>query len=214
MRNILITLFFCFSGCAVFGQTFGEWFRQKATQKKYLIEQIAALKVYSGFLKEGYNIGRKGLSTISSIKDGDFNLHRDFFGGLSLVSPAIKNYKRVADITVLQTRILKLSSQSSTAIQRSDRLSNQQKAYHSQVMERLIADCSRAIDDLVEVTLNGELTMTDGDRLQRVDALYAEMLDRYEFVKVFAAESGALIRAKEQGLKEAYQIKKLYGIPN
>ena len=48
-------------------QTWAEWFRQKATQKKYLLQQIAALHVYSGYLSKGYSIAKDGLNTIKSI---------------------------------------------------------------------------------------------------------------------------------------------------
>jgi hypothetical protein len=33
-------------------QTWSEWFSQKKTQKKYLLEQVAALKIYAGYLKK------------------------------------------------------------------------------------------------------------------------------------------------------------------
>lgn len=52
---------FVFSFQLAEAQTFDEWFRQKKTQKKYLVQQIAALKVYLGYLKEGYEIAQKGM---------------------------------------------------------------------------------------------------------------------------------------------------------
>ncbi len=61
------------------GQTFGEWFRQKKTQIKYLLERIAQLQVQIELLKKGYKIVDNGLRTIHQIKDGEFNLHKDFF---------------------------------------------------------------------------------------------------------------------------------------
>ncbi len=60
-------------------QTFDEWFKQQETQKKYLIQQIAALQVYTGYVQKGYSVAKKGLATIGSIKEGDFNLHSNFF---------------------------------------------------------------------------------------------------------------------------------------
>ena len=40
-------------------QTFAEWFRQSATQKKYLLQQIAALQVYIGYVQKGYSIAKE-----------------------------------------------------------------------------------------------------------------------------------------------------------
>src|SRR3546814_4811730 len=54
-----------------------EWFRQKKTQKEYLVMQIAALQAYIQVAKRGYEIAKTGLTTIGNIKDGDFNLHRE-----------------------------------------------------------------------------------------------------------------------------------------
>src|SRR3954469_16187075 len=90
--TFIISLLLAFAGQSQ-GQTFSEWFRQKKTQKKYLIEQIAALQVYTGYLEKGYSIVIEGLSQISNIKHSDFDLHADYFSSLKYINPSIKNYK-------------------------------------------------------------------------------------------------------------------------
>ena len=87
-----------------------EWFQQKETQKKYLLQQIAALEIYYDYAKKGYDIASKELGIIRQIKDGDFNLHRDFFNALQRVNPAIANWSRVGEIINLQVKILNTSS--------------------------------------------------------------------------------------------------------
>src|SRR5260221_4860823 len=103
MIFIILSLFVCIQ--AGHAQTYDEWFRQKKTQKKYLLQQIAALQVYIDYAKKGYDIASKGLNTIRDIKNGDFNLHRDFFGSLKQVNPKIKKYAKVADIIAYQVSI-------------------------------------------------------------------------------------------------------------
>jgi hypothetical protein len=88
-------------------QTADEWFNQKSTQKKYLLQQIAALKVYLGYAKKGYTIVTSGVNTIRNIKNGDLNLHRDFFNRLKNVNPSIRKYAKVADIIAYQVKIIK-----------------------------------------------------------------------------------------------------------
>src|SRR3954466_1406137 len=83
-------------------QTFSEWFRQKKTQKKYLIEQIAALEVYAGHLEKGYSILSEGLSQINSIKHGEFGLHDAYFYSLKNINPHIKDYTTVDEIISLK----------------------------------------------------------------------------------------------------------------
>lgn len=108
MKKVLILFAVC---CAMSctdatAQTWDEWFRQKKTQRRYLAKQIALLKVYLGYLKKGYEIADKGLTTIHNIKNGDFNLHRDFFGSLKNVNPHIRNSAKVADIIAFQIYII------------------------------------------------------------------------------------------------------------
>ena len=73
-KIIAIALLLSFAE-SISAQTFDEWFNQKATQRKYLIQQIAALEVYTGYVSDGYSIAKKGLNIIHDIKNGDFNLH-------------------------------------------------------------------------------------------------------------------------------------------
>ena len=63
-------LIMCFNLCHA--QTWAEWFQQKQTQKKYLIEQIAALQVYLGYAKKGYDIASKGIHLLQGDVDDLF----------------------------------------------------------------------------------------------------------------------------------------------
>src|SRR5690606_18622695 len=82
-------------------QTIEEWTQQKQTQIKYLINQVAANKVYLEYIQKGYAIAGKGLSVIGQIKNGNFTLHKDFFNGLLSINPSIKASSKVAGIIAL-----------------------------------------------------------------------------------------------------------------
>lgn len=64
MTLLLALLLSGFSG-TVQGQTWGEFFQQKKTQKRYLLQQIAALQVFIGQAKKGYDLVGSGLRTIT-----------------------------------------------------------------------------------------------------------------------------------------------------
>src|SRR4051812_10433920 len=91
----------------VYGQTWDEWFKQKKTQKKYLLNQIAALKVYAGYAKKGYKIAEMGLTTIGKIKNHDFNLHKDFFASFRSINPKLEDYRKISEMITIQTLLLK-----------------------------------------------------------------------------------------------------------
>ncbi|RKE47177.1 hypothetical protein [Sphingobacterium detergens] len=193
-------------------QTFAEWFSQKKTQKKYLIEQIAALKIYGGYLKKGYDIGKKGLGTISQIKNGEFNLHRDFFGSLSTVNPAIKKDPRVADIEQMQYTILELKNQVFRNVSSADLVSKKEKQYIRDVFDRLLENCNHLLEDLGDVALSARLTMKDDQRLVRIEKIHREMEDNYWFANYFSNQLKALISSRRQGLREADHSNLIFGI--
>src|SRR4051812_23729293 len=106
MKKLVLLIFVFISVKVCNAQTFDEWFKQNKTQRKYLIQQIAAFKVYIGYVQKGYSIAKKGLTTIGSIKNGDLNLHNEFFSSLKNVNPGIMKYSKVADIIAYQIKII------------------------------------------------------------------------------------------------------------
>jgi hypothetical protein len=89
-------------------QTFAEWFQQNKTQKKYLLRQIAALQVFSGYLKQGYQVATKGLSSISGSLQTENSLHTTYYNRLKTVDPVVKNNDMVKDVMAWQQDILTL----------------------------------------------------------------------------------------------------------
>ena len=173
-------------------QTFNEWFRQKQTQKKYLIQQIAALQVYAGYVEKGYGIVRNGLNTISSIKKGDLNLHTDYFNSLKNISPAVGAYGRVANIVRLQMEIVLLHKKAINQIRQSSKFTADETGYIEKVYSHLLAQTGDIMDELIQVTTTGKLEMKDDERLKRIDSLYAEMQDLQGFAQAFFSQAQVL----------------------
>ncbi len=193
MKKILLIIAVVLSSAgAVHAQTWDEWFRQKKTQKKYLLQQIAALQVYLNYAKQGYEIADKGINTVRKIKNGDFNLHRDFFGSLKMVNPAIKRYAKVADIIAYQTRIIKQVRQTILNVQETKQFTPEEFKYCKDVFDFLLAECLKTIDELIAVTTSGEFQMKDDERLKRIDTLYTEIQSKYAFCSSFSEEIGLL----------------------
>lgn len=173
---------------AVQAQTFDEWFRQKSTQKKYLLHQIAALQVYINYAQTGYQIAGKGVNTIHSIKNGDFNLHRDFFQSLKTVSPFISKYKKVAAIVAYQVVIIKQVKATLAGIEKTGQFTPSEVVYSKNVLNYLLAECIKTADNLIAVITSGNLEMKDNERLRRVNELYTDMQGKYEFCSTFRKE--------------------------
>lgn len=194
------------------GQTWEEWFQQTKTQKKYLLEQIAALQVYLGYVKKGYDISNKGLSTISKIKKGDFDLHGDFFGSLKSVNPRIRDYAKVADIIAFQLRIMKETKQALQGVRQLNQFTTGEVEYCSTVIGNLLEDCLKSIDELVLLTAADQLEMKDDERIRRIDDLYADMQNKYAFSASFSEEMGLLSVQRMREQHEVNLSKKLNGV--
>jgi hypothetical protein len=173
-------------------QTFDEWFNQKSTQKKYLLQQITALKVYLSHAKKGYNIVTGGINTIRNIKNGDLNLHRNFFNQLQNVNPAIRRYTKVADIIAYQVKIIKQTKLVLQKIRETKQFTEAELDYCKQVFDSLLNECIKTVEELILVTTPGELEMKDAERLKRIDKLYADVQDKYSFSCSFSEDMGLL----------------------
>jgi hypothetical protein len=193
-------------------QTIDEWIKQKETQKKYLIQQIAAFKLYSGHVQNGYLTARKGLRTISNIKNGDFNLHKDFIGSFQRINPVIGKYAKVADIIAVQAKVIQVYKSASKQVKTNSLYSPSEISYINEVYTNLINNCARDIDDLISiVTVNGS-EMKDDERLKRVDAIYVSVQDKYAFSKSFKEEVEVLAIQRMKQKNDVEKSRKLYGI--
>jgi hypothetical protein len=193
-------------------QAFNELFRQKATQRKYLLQQIAALQVYIGYAKKGYNIVSGGINTIRDIRKGELNLHNTFFNSLKSINPKISRYVKVADIITYQVRIIKLAKQTLQSITEANQFTPEEMEYCKKVFDALLDDCVKSIDELLAVITPDKLTMKDNERLARIDKLYIDMQDRFTFCNVMSEDIGILALQRMSEKIEINQSKLINGI--
>jgi hypothetical protein len=193
-------------------QGINEWFNQKSTQRKYLLQQITALQVYISYAKKGYNIVSSGINTIRDIKKGDLNLHNTFFNSLKSVNPKISRYAKVADIITYQVRIIKLTKQTLQSIREANQFTLEEAAYCKKVFDALLDDCLESIDELLAVITPDKLTMRDNERLARIDKLYLDMQDKFTFCNVMSEDIGILALQRMSEKIEISQSKLINGI--
>ena len=177
------------------------------------MEQIAALKVYVGYVKDGYAIASKGLKTISDIKKDDFHLHDGYFNSLKAVNPKVKGYTKVAGIVNLQLKIVKQTKECGLSIKELRQLSPSEIEQCELVFNNLLKDGLKNIDELMLLVTSGKIGMKDDERLKRIDALYLDMQSKYGFCSSYTEEMTLLT---VQRMWEQYEInlsKKVNGLP-
>jgi hypothetical protein len=214
MKKQLILILLALLASGTKAQTVAEWTRQKETRRQYLLEQILALQMYRGYVETGYSIAQIGLATIGKSKEGEFRLHQEFFGSLKRVNPKIRNYAKVADIIILQVKIMQVYKSTHRQVKESNALEGDEISYINRVFGRMIDGCTTILEELLAVTTKDKLEMKDDERLKRIDNLYKEMQDKYMFAQNFGREAQVLAASRLQERKDVQTSRAINGIKN
>ncbi|GAA4429871.1 hypothetical protein GCM10023188_15800 [Pontibacter saemangeumensis] len=212
MKKLLMLLLFGMMATGTRAQTFAEWFRQEKTQKEYLLEQIAALRMYHGYVKKGYAIAREGLTAVGDSKEGEVDLHEEFFSSLERVNPLIRSEAKVMATIGFQVKIVQVCQSTYRQLQASGSFSGEDIGYVYRVFAGLLDDGAATLDELQAVTADDKLEMRDDERLERIGALYSDMQDNYTFAQSFSREAMVLAAARMQEKKDVQTSRGLNGI--
>lgn len=205
----LVFFLFVFGAQHLCAQTWNEWFAQKKTQLKYLAQQIATFQIYAGYLEKGYHIAQQGLTAINDIKNGEFSLHKNYFGSLSAVNPKVKNMAEVAEIIAMQVSVVQQFKKMVAKAKNSGQFNSGELGYFGNVYTGVVAACINDVDELIGLTTNGQLQMTDDERMKRVGVLYKDMQDKYAFTQSFANDASLLALQRQRDANEINLLKKL-----
>ncbi|MGE6220373.1 hypothetical protein ACQKCH_11150 [Nubsella zeaxanthinifaciens] len=206
IRVVIVAVLLIVSSTGLRAQTFSEWFRQKATQKRYLLEQLAALRVYAGYVHKGYGIVSDGLQTVRDITGGEFSLHELFITGLKKVSRAIRNDVRIVEILRLQGDMVWLFKGLSGKGDISPALLDYVLSVRLEVVSEGLSD----LEELLLVVTSGRAEMTDDQRLARLDDLYGRSLERSAFVRDFCGSTEIMLQRKAIERNEIDRLRRWY----
>lgn len=178
------------------------------------VEKLTQFKQILSDMKKGYDIISTGYSTVKNISEGNFNLHKAFLDGLMQVSPAVKKYKRVADI--INDQII-LVTEYKAAFKRFKRFGNftpDELQYLSEVYKNLFDESLKNLDDLTIILTANKLRMSDDERLNAIDRIYADMQDKLNFLRYFNNKTTILVLQRAKETNDANSIGHIYGTAN
>lgn len=214
MKKITVILFL---GLIVFclpaiGQTTDEWLRQKSTQRKYLLQQVAALRTYGQYLKNGYGVIRDGSGLIKDITAGEFNLHREYFGSLKAVNPALlKNDKVEAILSMQQAMEQSRHKMRNKSGNTTDYNKNENRQFRK-LLDGLESDCTMLMEDLLLVLTDGKLELTDDERIERIGKIHTATQNLYSIHRRTANMLWSIRSQREQEIKMLQQLLKMQGL--
>ena len=202
----------CFTGLQARAQFPGGFFSQQRQKEKLMAGQIAGLQLYLGAISSGYHIAQNGINTAHDLKNGTFSLHTAYFNSLEQVNPVIRNNPKGKAIAECYQQ---LSRQFDTELRwqkQQAQLSAAELANLQNVADNLRKLGAADMAELSDVLTPGKLQLTDEQRLDRLDKLYAAMKDKAAFAASFTGKCRRLALSRQRAKADREQLRKLYGI--
>lgn len=214
MKSISIGIVLLLFSSVSFCQTpnWNELFRQKKTQRRYLVKQIALLKLYLNYLKKGYEIVDKGLTTIGDIKDGKYTMDKNYIGSLQSISPVVRDSPLLEQIMGYQKGIVDGFAVLIQHVQADENFTGEEITAIQAVRSGILDHCDRSMDELEIVATAGQSEMTDDERLTHLAKIHQELQTIYTFTQDFVQETKLLSVQRTREKNDINMLRKLYGI--
>jgi len=187
---------------------------EEAEQLLLDVQKLSQLKQMLADLKKGYEIVYKGYSTIKNISEGNFNLHQVFLDGLLQVSPAVRSYKKVADVISLQLKIVAEYKSAFKQFKANGKFTPDEIDYMGKVYSNLFDQSVNNLETLTMIITSGTLRMSDDERLKQIDGLYEDMVDKLSFLRHFNNQTFVLALQRTKDENQLKLTKKIYGLSN
>jgi hypothetical protein len=176
------------------------------------VEKLAQFKKILKNMKDAYKIIFKGYTAVKDLSQGNFNLHKTFLDGLMEVSPAVKKYKRIADIFKYQLRITKEYKAAYNQFRDDKQFKLQEIEYVGKVYSNLFNETLKSLEELAMVITAGKLRMSDDERLQAIDRIYETVVDQYSFLSEFNNNTAILSLQRKSEQTEIKMSRIINGI--
>jgi hypothetical protein len=174
-------------------------------------EKLTQFKKILQDMYDGYKIIHKGYTTIRDISSGNFNLHKGFLDALMEVSPVVKKYKRIADIISYQLQIIKQYKLAFSQFKEDNTFTIEEIDYIWKVYTNLFNESVKNLDELTMVITAGRLRMSDDERLQAIDRIYASIEDQFAFLKDFNNSASYLSMQRRSERTEIDMSRRILG---
>lgn len=206
MKKWIVLILIITAGAKSFGQS------QEAQQLLLNWEKLTQFKKILNNMYTGYKIIHKGYTTIKNISEGNFSLHKDFLDGLLAISPAVREYKRIGDITSYQLRIVKEYKSAFNQFKQSKNFTIEEIQYLGKVYSNLLHESIKCLDELAMVITSGKLRMSDDERLRAIDGIYVKIVEQFSFLQDFNNSTAVLSVQRKKEQQDIAISRKLYGI--
>ncbi|WP_293299820.1 TerB family tellurite resistance protein [Pedobacter sp. UBA4863] len=185
---------------------------QEVQQLILNVEKLSQLKQVLSDMKRGYQVVSSGYGSINDISQGNFSLHQAFMDGLMQVSPAVRRYRKVADIVNYQLILVREYKRAYEGFRQVNVFRPSELQYLGGVYNNLLKRSLNNMEELTNVVTAGKLRMSDDERIRAIDRLYLDMRDKLQFLRSFNNSTSVLASQRRHEQVQGGQLKTIYGI--
>ncbi len=183
---------------------------QEIQQLLLNVEKLSQFKSILSDMERGYVQLSQGYNAVRNVAQGNFSVHQVFLDGLLAVNPNVKKYRRVADIIEAESNILSEYKKAWKRSSASGSFSLSELNYMSSVYGSITSQALRNLSDLATVLTASQLRMSDDERLQEIDRIYADISDKVIFLRSFNRQTDMMRLQRSKELSDTKTLQKLY----
>jgi len=213
-KHLTITIALFLTGIGLFNANPCQAQGQEMQQLILDIEKLTQMKAILKDMKTGYQIYQQGYGSISALSKGNFDLHNVYLTGLMSVSPAVRNYGRIAEILTMEASLISEYKRETSLFQQSGSFTVSELSYISDVYTRLVSETLDNLEELTNIITANKLRMSDADRIRAIDRIYGSSSDKLQFLRSFNNQGVSLSLQRSKDAADTQELKQLYGINN
>ena len=175
-------------------------------------QKLSGLKSILKQMYTGYEVVDKGYGAVKSISKGSFTLQQAFLDGLMIVSPAVRQYPRVADIINDQAMLVSEYKSACSSFKSDPRFNPDEIGYMMDVYNNLISGSLKNLDDLSMIITDSKVRMSDAERIKAIDRIYTDSHGQLTFLRQFNNQSYSIALQRSRQTNDQQTLKTLYGI--
>ena len=176
------------------------------------VQKLSQLKQILAQMYQEYAMLQKRYEQIKGLSKGTFSLHKIFLDGLLLVSPAVSSYSKVGDVITKEAMLVLDYQAASGYFRGSGFFTPQELDGFATNYAGLLQRGQKDADELTLVTTDGELRMSDAERLSAIDRIDADMTKQLSLLHSFNDDVALQAAQRAQVRGEIGTVRGLYGI--
>ena len=185
---------------------------QAVKQLQLDIQKLAQLKTMLSSMHSGFSILSNGYENIKSQTQSNFNLHKGFIDGLSLVSPAVKNSSAIASIISVQSLIVAEYKAGLRQLKSYGLLNIAEREVLRTAYGSIFQQSVNSLEILQQVITSGKLQMTEAERLKIIGSLEQDLDKQLLSLRNFTSQANQLFALRQKMKRENKVLQNTYGI--